>query len=190
MAAAEDEGAGAIEDVEHGDAVGAGRQGGEGQASQQQAEDRQRGQADRPRNGKGQTSRGGRGRRAAKAEPRQGADQDGRDLARRAAQQHQDQYGGRGDGRPLPVWRQGAGHRPHRLRHDGHRRQLQPVDKARPDRPLEMGRAEGEHDQKHGGRQGKGAPRRQAAQRTGAQQAQGVPHLAGGRPGQELAHGD
>ena len=95
--------------------------------------------------------------------------------------------GNGGDRQPRQVRRQPPGHHPDGLRHDGERRELQPVQRALRQRSLpEAGAKRKGVEQDHRG-QGEGDPGGEGARDTRAVVADGDADLTGGWAGQELA---
>ncbi len=87
-----------------------------------------------------------------------------------------------------PVWRQGPGHGQHRVRHDGHRHELQSLDPARGGQIHGRGH-HGEEHERDSGWQSEADPGCKPARNARPPRPDGDAQLAAGRTRQELAEG-
>ncbi len=195
MAAAEHEGAGAVERVGHGDGLAPGAATQDGQAREDRAEDRQREEAaataDRP--GKHGVSRRPDDRfpgamAAQERQPEETAGADQRNGGQGRWHRQRDRGRPERDGDARQVGREPAGHLDDGHDHHGRRHQHQAVQPARRG-GVEMGRREGEDRERDGGGYREPEPGRDSAGHARSHGADGNPQLAARRPGQELAQG-
>ena len=190
VAAAEHEGAGAVERVHQGQGRAGPPVGQDRQAHQQQQEQPQPQRAGAAADGDGQRVGFGIRRRF---EQQQAPHASGGDHPHLGPGGRFQQHHARGDQHqrdPRHAPAQVARHAPHGLGHHGHGDDFKPMQRAGRHRGAIVGEAQGEQDQGDGRRQRKPDPGGDRPAITCAGQAQGNADLTAGRAGKELAQGD
>ena len=129
----------------------------------------------------------GLGALTAKDEPEEAARDDRAELADAAGREGDQDEGEDGDRRARAIGREALGHAEHRLRDNGDRHQLEPMQQALACGPVKRARPIRDERHRDRRRQGEAGPGRQRAGIACAHEADGEPDLAARGPRQELA---